>query len=39
VWVQVGRGTDKICVDIMCILILLGMIGVIYNMTKGNLKK
>ena len=31
---QVGRSSDKMCIDIICIIILLGMVGVLYNLVK-----
>lgn len=33
---QVGRRSDKLCVDIICIVILLGLVGVIYNLVKNS---
>lgn len=31
---EMGRSTDKICVDIMCILMAVGFVAVIYNVFK-----
>lgn len=28
---EVGRSSDKLCVDIMCIVLMVGFIAVIYN--------
>ena len=33
---QVGRRSDKLCIDIICIVILLGMVGVLYNLIKNS---
>ncbi|TFJ87672.1 hypothetical protein NSK_001022 [Nannochloropsis salina CCMP1776] len=33
---QVGRRSDKLCIDVVCIVILLGMIGVMYNLGKNS---
>lgn len=33
---QVGRRSDKMCIDIICIIILLGMVGVLYNLIKNS---
>ncbi|GAB5030092.1 soluble nsf attachment protein receptor [Nannochloropsis oceanica] len=33
---QVGRRSDKLCIDIICIVILLGMIGLLYNLMKNS---
>uniref|UniRef100_A0A7S1TVQ5 t-SNARE coiled-coil homology domain-containing protein n=1 Tax=Phaeomonas parva TaxID=124430 RepID=A0A7S1TVQ5_9STRA len=30
-----ARGSDKICMDIMCIMAMLGLIGVLYQMTTS----
>lgn len=35
---QVGRRSDKLCIDIICIVMLLGLVGVLYNLVK-NAKK
>lgn len=32
---EVGRSSDKLCVDIMCIVLMIGFAGVIYNYAKG----
>ena len=31
---EVGRSSDKLCVDIMCIVLMVGFVAVIYNFTK-----
>lgn len=31
---EVGRSSDKLCVDIMCIVMMIGFVAVIYNFTK-----
>jgi hypothetical protein len=31
---QIGRPSDKFCMDIICLVILLGVASVIYNMAK-----
>jgi|MDSW01.2.fsa_nt_gb hypothetical protein len=33
---QVGRASDKLCVDIMCVLVAVGIAAVLYNMSKGG---
>jgi len=33
---QVGRRSDKLCIDIICVVILLGMVGLLYNMVKNS---
>mmetsp|Transcript_28679 Transcript_28679/g.51832 ORF Transcript_28679/g.51832 Transcript_28679/m.51832 type:complete len:314 (-) Transcript_28679:116-1057(-) len=33
---EVGRSSDKLCVDIMCILLVVGFGGVFYKMSKGE---
>eukprot|EP00937_MAST-01D_sp_MAST-1D-sp2_P004817 g4817.t1 len=32
----VGRPVDKLCMDVVCLAILLGLAAVVYNMTKGG---
>ena len=32
---EVGRSSDKLCVDIMCILVAVGIAAVFYNMLKA----
>jgi len=32
---EVGRSSDKLCVDIMCIVLMIGFIAVIYNFATG----
>jgi len=34
---EVGRSSDKLCVDIMCILLAVGFGGVFYKMSTGGL--
>lgn len=31
---QVGRSSDKLCVDIMCIVLMIGFLAVIYRFVK-----
>jgi len=33
---EVGRSSDKLCVDIMCIVLGIGLIAVIYKMATGG---
>jgi t-SNARE complex subunit (syntaxin) len=33
---QVGRSADKLCVDIMCIVLMVGFLAVIYNFVKND---
>ncbi len=33
---EVGRSTEKMCVDIMCIVLGIGLAGVIYKMATGG---
>jgi len=33
---EVGRSSDKLCVDIMCILLMVGFGSVIYKMATGG---
>lgn len=33
---EVGRSSDKLCVDIMCILLAVGFAGIFYKMSKGE---
>ena len=33
---EVGRSSDKLCVDIMCILLAGGFAGIFYQMSKGT---
>mmetsp|Transcript_25627 Transcript_25627/g.36129 ORF Transcript_25627/g.36129 Transcript_25627/m.36129 type:complete len:318 (+) Transcript_25627:89-1042(+) len=32
---EVGRASDKLCVDIMCIVLAVGFVAVFYNMLRG----
>jgi methyl-accepting chemotaxis protein len=32
---EVGRASDKICIDIMCIVLAIGFASVIYKVAKG----
>jgi hypothetical protein len=34
---EVGRSSDKLCVDIMCIVLAIGFGSVFYNMSKGSI--
>jgi methyl-accepting chemotaxis protein len=34
---EVGRSSEKLCVDIMCIMLAVGFGAVFYNMSKGSL--
>jgi SYP7 family syntaxin len=36
---ELGRSGDKLCVDIMCIVLMIGFAAVIYNFAKGGIKK
>jgi len=33
---EVGRSSDKLCVDIMCIMLAVGFGAVFYNMSQGK---
>ena len=33
---EVGRASDKLCVDIMCIVLMIGFGAVFYNFTQNN---
>ena len=33
---EVGRSTDKLCVDIMCIVMIIGLASVIYKVATGQ---
>ena len=33
---EVGRGSDKLCVDVMCLLFLIGMIIVLYQLLTSK---
>ena len=33
---EVGRASDKLCVDIMCIVLMIGFGAVIYNFVKND---
>ena len=33
---EVGRSSDKLCVDIMCICLAIGFAAVLYNFIKGG---
>lgn len=33
---QVGRRSDKLCIDIICIIIMLGLGGLLYSMVKNH---
>ena len=33
---EVGRSSDKLCVDIMCIMIMVGFGAVLYNFIRGR---
>lgn len=33
---EVGRASDKLCVDIMCIVLAVGFAAVLYNFTRNN---
>lgn len=33
---EVGRSSDKLCVDIMCIMLAVGFAGIFYKMSKGE---
>ena len=35
---EVGRASDKLCVDIMCIVLMIGFGAVIYNFVKGDIQ-
>lgn len=32
---EVGRSSDKLCVDIMCIVLMIGFVAVLYNFIKS----
>ena len=32
---EVGRSSDKLCVDIICIVLMIGFIAVLYNFIKN----
>jgi SYP7 family syntaxin len=34
---EVGRAGDKLCIDIMCIVLMIGFGAVIYNFAKGSM--
>ena len=34
VLLESGRSTDKLCMDVVCIIILLTLVGIIYTMLK-----
>ena len=33
---EVGRSSDKLCIDIMCIMIMVGFGAVLYNFVRGR---